>query len=469
MKIYIYALTDLYTRKIDVDCSAGEAGTMMKAMWKITWSCCFIFLSCFYSIAIAGNLEPPGPPGPTMKTLDQVEPRIPIPAAPFSTPASAFTIETPGSYYLEGDRRSTGSGIVVTVDNVTIDLMGYTLSGYNSTGIGATDRKNIEIKNGTITGFATGIDASGNDSRYIRVENMRVISVINDGIRTGSHSVVKNSISSGGLTGINVWNNCLVNGNICKGNRHNGINAWAGCIVEGNTASENANNGISVGWNCTVKNNTAQENTKVGISASTSCLIAGNTVRDNGEQGIFASQGSTLKENIALSNTGNGIETQQGCLIAGNTSNDNEGTGIYAGSESNIRANTVRNNKGDGIFAADGSLVDGNSSTLNAGDGIEVRCCCLVTNNSSHSNGYHGNGAGIYATSSHNRIDGNNLGLNTDRGGIVVDLTGNIIVKNTAKGTQTIPAYDIADGNNVGTIGSDPTTAGPWDNFQYTW
>lgn len=43
-----------------------------------------------------GNLKPCAPPDPAIETLDQVEPRIPMPSLP-------FTIDTPGIYCLTGD------------------------------------------------------------------------------------------------------------------------------------------------------------------------------------------------------------------------------------------------------------------------------------------------------------------------------------------------------------------------------
>ena len=52
----------------------------------------------FSLLAVAGDLEPNSPPGPTMKTLDEVEPRVPIRASDLP-----LTISQSGSYYLVED------------------------------------------------------------------------------------------------------------------------------------------------------------------------------------------------------------------------------------------------------------------------------------------------------------------------------------------------------------------------------
>jgi hypothetical protein len=104
---------------------------------------------------------------------------------------------------------------------------------------------------------------------------------------------------------------------------------------------------------------------------------------------------------------------------------------------------------------------------LNTDDGIEVSSFCRVTDNSCGINGLLGrNGAGIRVTGLDNRVDGNHLTLNVY--GIKVEDVGNVIVRNSAVHSGTGPAddYVIVSGNKVGTITSDPSTAGPWANFQ---
>ena len=127
------------------------------------------------TFTMAGDLEPPGAPGSTMKTLDEVEPRIPI-----SQDNIPFLINGSGSYYLTEDINSTVTAIIVEVNDVTIDLSGFTLDGPDSGtnyGIYMSGRSNVEIRSGTVRDFHYGIydDAIGSGLGH-RVIDVRSLS-----------------------------------------------------------------------------------------------------------------------------------------------------------------------------------------------------------------------------------------------------------------------------------------------------
>jgi len=113
-----------------------------------------------------GSLTPPGAPAPTMKSLDQVEPRTAITTLPAS-------INQSGSYYLTRsfEQAFTSDAVTITTNNVTLDLEGFTIhqTGGASviTGIRIENAvnvtvKNVTVRNGTVTGFnAAGITCLG--------------------------------------------------------------------------------------------------------------------------------------------------------------------------------------------------------------------------------------------------------------------------------------------------------------------
>ena len=178
---------------------------------------CALFVLCLAgTLSAQGPLAPPSAPTPTMKTLDQIQPRTPLPGA-----TSTVTIDTPGSYYLTGDIAvETGNGIVISVNNVTLDLSGFTISSsaasVGGSGILLTGaRTGVHILNGHIQGtltydgasfsggsFANGIFSAFNSSTC-RVTGVSVV-----GVHTGisSFDVESCAVKTIRFNGI-IWGN----------------------------------------------------------------------------------------------------------------------------------------------------------------------------------------------------------------------------------------------------------------------
>jgi hypothetical protein len=134
-----------------------------------------------------GQLTPPGAPAPTMKTLDQLEPRRVI-GTPGATRTTGYTISTSGSYVLAGPIAvDSGNALTISASNVTLDLNGFELSSSADPKAGtaisiAAGRSSIAITNGFITNFAGGIVSDGTTSHSIQVADVTVTSAGVDGI-----------------------------------------------------------------------------------------------------------------------------------------------------------------------------------------------------------------------------------------------------------------------------------------------
>jgi hypothetical protein len=291
-----------------------------------------------------GSLMPPGAPAPTMKSLDQIEPRTPITTN--TTPGDAsdsFIISQPGSYYLTTNivGAAVKNGIEISSGNVTLDLNGFALVGSvanSDNGIYVSGTyTNITVRNGTISGWGeSGVDAFfGGSPRNLLFADLNVSANTQRGIYTKGPCVVRDCFCQGnhfdgiqcnpdgliydckatdnGQVGIEAWNsvvrNCWV-----KGNGSYGIyirpGSVSGCFIENNVLSGIAieESGSEVVGNTCIGNNTSVGTTDGGISVcSSNNRIEDNHISASGYAGIYLA-GNPYTNSIVVKNnvSGNG-------------------------------------------------------------------------------------------------------------------------------------------------------------------
>jgi|CXWL01.1.fsa_nt_gi parallel beta-helix repeat protein len=389
-------------------------------------------------LLIAGPLNPPaGPVASTYKTLAEVEPRIAVSAT--NTPGDAdslFRISQPGSYYLTGNVAGVAAkhGIQISAHGVTLDLNGFEVRGVvgslDGVNVATSDGLNITIKNGSLRSWGDcGVEAEYNAG------HPPVCSLI--GVDAASN----------GREGISLYFRSRVAACSAFENVADGFSLVGDAILLDCTAISNGDDGFSTNSGCTMSDCVATGNTTRGFYGASGCTYTNCSASNNGTG--FSSQASIFTGCAAYSNTANGFDLFNSCTLTSCNAYRNGGIGIDASSSAVVTACTAAENTGIGINTSSNTAVSGCNASNNVGTGIQVTSNCVVKGNTAFNNGgVTVTFANIRATSSDNRIEGNQC-TNAPIG-IEMAIGGNIIIGNTCEGNTT--NWIFAAGNYYGPI-----------------
>jgi hypothetical protein len=232
-----------------------------------------------------------------------------------------YEIKTPGAYYLGGNLSYGGiyNGITITSDHVTLDLMGFNLNhtGYtiksSPSAIYMAGRTNVEIRNGTITGWEFGINENGAGSCH-RIINIRLrncyygVSLSGDGhLIKGCGALGKPGDHGFWIKGVGAIRGCRASNFNSAGMRLGGGGIMHGNVVTGNAAADSSGLRLDFGGQSLMIGNEVT-NCAMGLNIWSATSVINNTVttaNTNGIAGIIGNgDSSTVLDQNTVMGTG---------------------------------------------------------------------------------------------------------------------------------------------------------------------
>ena len=359
-----------------------------------------------------GSLTPPGAPGPTMKSLSQIEPRIPISALPYS-------ITNPGSYYVTTNLTGTSGfpGISIASDNVTLDLSGFTLQGVPGSTYGIytiTTFHDVVVRNGTLTGWgSSGLDCYA----FGYPRNM----------------VFEHLVTAGnGVCGLKAEADCIIRDCVSFGNTNDGFNNVGGeithCISRNNGGFGFSGGVIEPGSSCSYHDCTAEYNTGGGFTLMSSEAQDCHSQYNTGPGFVLSASG--VRNCNSQNNTNDGVD----CL----------------GVADQIRDCRILLNQGYGIFTTNAGYarIVGNTVVLNTYGGIYM------------------NSSGNYVEDNMVQTPPYQTGIQVQIGNFGAVYSNNVVVKNLLFGSGVPNGYtDTGHTTDFGPVGTAANATNPWANI----
>ena len=338
---------------------------------------------------------------------------------------------------------SSGHGLNISADNVTLDCGGHTILGVSGSGnYGVYDNNfdNVTIKNCNITKFYGGIYLYG----------------VNYG------TVYNNTASGNGQYGLSLemgFNNSITSNTFSKSNT--GVYVVRGSNTFINNTANNNTNGIQLYLtnNSIIVNNTFSNNYYQGFYVlGSNNIIRDNIAKENSDKDFYVDEYAYSCNNIIENNIGSGDRPIKYFNSAVNLSNEVLSELILCDADNSninnvtiIGSDTMKNNGLFAYYVDDSLFTNINSSHNNFGIYIShgsnndiidstvkdsMNCIYLIYNSSNNSlsgntlsNCYYG--VNIHIDSNNNNLTNNNASYNTNGIDISMGSKNNILDSNT--------------------------------------